>query len=83
MIGLYRASFRPVAKRSTLDIDDTFDAVHGGQPLRLWGRGVPTAPRRAEFTGGRLTAGGDPHPAAVPALTRKPMKQHEDFCNRR
>ena len=36
MVGLYRASFAQVPKRITLDIDDTFDAVHGGQQLRLF-----------------------------------------------
>jgi Transposase DDE domain group 1 len=36
MIDLYCASFRQVPKRITLDIDDTFDAVHGGQQLRLF-----------------------------------------------
>jgi hypothetical protein len=36
MIGLYCASFRQVPKRIVLDIDDTFDAVHGGQQLRLF-----------------------------------------------
>ena len=36
MVDLYCASFRQVPKRITLDIDDTFDAVHGGQQLRLF-----------------------------------------------
>jgi hypothetical protein len=36
MADLYCASFRQVPKRITLDIDDTFDAVHGGQQLRLF-----------------------------------------------
>ncbi len=36
MVDLYCASFREVPKRITLDIDDTFDAVHGGQQLRLF-----------------------------------------------
>ena len=36
MIGLYCASFRQVPRRITLDIDDTFDAVHGEQQLRLF-----------------------------------------------
>lgn len=31
MIGLYCASFAQVPKRITLDVDDTFDAAHGGQ----------------------------------------------------
>jgi hypothetical protein len=35
MVDLYCESFGKVRKRITLDIDDTFDAVHGGQPLRL------------------------------------------------
>mgnify|MGYP000101877242 CR=1 FL=1 len=36
MVELYCASFRQVPRRITLDIDDTFDAVHGGQQLRLF-----------------------------------------------
>ena len=30
MVGLYCDSFRQVPRRISLDIDDTFDAVHGG-----------------------------------------------------
>jgi hypothetical protein len=36
MVDLYCGSFRQVPRRITLDIDDTFDAVHGGQQLRLF-----------------------------------------------
>src|SRR6516162_489633 len=36
MVDLYCESFASVPKRITLDIDDTFDAVHGGQQLRLF-----------------------------------------------
>ena len=36
MIELYCASFRQVPRRIVLDVDDTFDAVHGGQQLRLF-----------------------------------------------
>src|SRR5664279_4920774 len=36
MVDLYYESFTSVPKRITLDIDDTFDAVHGGQQLRLF-----------------------------------------------
>src|SRR5437763_6612073 len=36
MIDLYCASFRQVPSRIVLDIDDTFDAVHGEQQLRLF-----------------------------------------------
>jgi hypothetical protein len=36
LIDLYCGSFRQVPKRITLDWDDTFDAVHGGQQLRLF-----------------------------------------------
>jgi hypothetical protein len=36
MVELYCASFAQVPKHITLDIDDTFDAVHGGQQLRLF-----------------------------------------------
>ena len=34
MVDLYCGSFRQVPRRITLDIDDTFDAVHRGQHLR-------------------------------------------------
>ena len=36
MVDLYCESFHQVPGRITLDIDDTFDAVHGGQQLRLF-----------------------------------------------
>ena len=36
MIDLYCASYARVPKRIVLDFDDTFDAVHGGQQLRLF-----------------------------------------------
>jgi hypothetical protein len=36
LVDLYCASFRQVPRRIVLDLDDTFDAVHGGQQLRLF-----------------------------------------------
>ena len=36
LIEQYCASFRQVPKRIVLDVDDTFDRVHGGQQLRLF-----------------------------------------------
>jgi hypothetical protein len=36
MVDLYCESFKQVPRRITLDIDDTFDAVHGGQQLRVF-----------------------------------------------
>jgi hypothetical protein len=36
MVDHYCESFRQVPRRIVLDIDDTFDAVHGGQQLRLF-----------------------------------------------
>ena len=36
MIDLYCGSYARVPKRIVLDFDDTFDAVHGGQQLRLF-----------------------------------------------
>ena len=36
LIEQYCASFRRAPKRILLDIDDTFDRVHGGQQLRLF-----------------------------------------------
>src|SRR4051812_41431989 len=45
MVDLYCSSFQQVPKRIVLDIDDTFDAVHGGESIRM--SGVFT-PRRLE-----------------------------------
>jgi len=36
LIDQYCGSFRQVPRRIVLDIDDTFDRVHGGQQLRLF-----------------------------------------------
>jgi Transposase DDE domain group 1 len=36
LVEQYCGSFRAVPKRVVLDIDDTFDRVHGGQQLRLF-----------------------------------------------
>lgn len=36
MADLYCASYRQVPRRIVLDIDDTIDAVHSGQQLRLF-----------------------------------------------
>ena len=36
LVEQYCASFRHVPKQIVLDVDDTFDAVHGGQQLRLF-----------------------------------------------
>jgi hypothetical protein len=36
LIDQYCASFRQVPQRIVLDVDDTFDRVHGGQQLRLF-----------------------------------------------
>ena len=36
MVDLYCASFRQVPRRIVLDVDDTFDAVHGEQQMRLF-----------------------------------------------
>jgi hypothetical protein len=36
LVDLYCGSFRQVPGQIVLDVDDTFDAVHGGQQLRLF-----------------------------------------------
>jgi hypothetical protein len=36
LVDIYCGSFRQVPGRIVLDVDDTFDAVHGGQQLRLF-----------------------------------------------
>src|SRR5271165_3850560 len=48
MVDLYCASFAKVPKRITLDIDDRFDAVHGGQQLRLFNAHVACPRARPE-----------------------------------
>src|SRR4051812_22699570 len=54
MVDLYCASFRQVPKQIVLDIDDTFDAVHGGQQL------VPVIDRlRSRFAIGRVCVVAD------------------------
>ncbi len=47
MVDLYCESFHKVPKRITLDIDDTFDAVHGDQPASLIGKSHAMAPPSA------------------------------------
>src|SRR5271165_3287352 len=56
MVDLYCASFREVPKRITIDIDDTFDAVHGGQQLRLFNAHVACPRARPE---GRIRISAD------------------------
>jgi hypothetical protein len=36
LVDQYCGAFRTVPKRIVLDIDDTFDRVHGAQQLRLF-----------------------------------------------
>jgi hypothetical protein len=62
MVDLYCASFHKVPKRITLDIDDTFDAVHGGQQLRLFNaavRAVVAAECVPQFASLRVRAADD------------------------
>ncbi len=46
MADHYCQSFRQVPRRIVLDIDDTFDAVHGGQQLRLFNAYYTNRPRQ-------------------------------------
>ncbi len=48
IVGFYCGSLRQMLRRIVLDVDDTFDAVHGAQQLRLFHarqRASPTSPR--------------------------------------
>jgi hypothetical protein len=98
MVALYCESFSTVPKRITLDIDDTFDAVHGGQQLRLFNAHYDeyriSADRRVRWRGpfhhrrasSRQTAqrqGGQALPA--PAVARAPsqLAPHRDPAARR
>ena len=56
MVDLYCEWFAKVPKRITLDIDDTFDAVHGGQQLRLFNAHVACPRARPE---GRIRLSAD------------------------
>src|SRR3984893_5186493 len=96
MVDLYCESFRQVPKRIVLDIDDTFDAVHGGQQLRLFNAHYdeygfqPIVRRRRPLRHGcaspRQTAGwqGDSHLPAPPAAgDPDQLAQHPDIAARR
>ncbi len=56
MVDLYCESFGKVPQRITLDIDDPFDAVHGGQQLRLFNAHVACPRARPE---GRIRLSAD------------------------
>ena len=56
MVALYCASFRQVPRCIVLDLDDTFDAVHGGQQLRLY---VPAGDDRKLDEAEKLADAGD------------------------
>jgi hypothetical protein len=43
LVDLYCGSFRQMPRRIVLDIDDTFDAVHGAQQLRLFNARITTS----------------------------------------
>src|SRR5271154_2482628 len=58
MVDLYCESYCKVPKRIVLDIDDTFDAVHGGQQLRLFNaHSVGSAGYQPGLLGGLITGG--------------------------
>src|SRR5262249_47806135 len=98
MVDLYCASFMHVPKRIVLDIDDTFDAVHGGQQLRLFNAhydeyGFPAdcrvrrrRPLHHSCASPRQTAGwqGDSRLPAPPAAgDPDQLAQHPDIAARR
>jgi hypothetical protein len=56
MVDLYCESFHQVPGRITLDIDDTFDAVHGGQQLRLFNATMNTAFSRSSCSTARAVS---------------------------
>ena len=62
MVDLYCESFQRVPKRITLDIDDTFDAVHGGQQLRLFNAHYDEYVRNPVQRGHRFRGKADSNP---------------------
>jgi hypothetical protein len=83
MAALYRASFRRVPKRIVLDVDDTFDPVHGEQRMRLFdayhdGYGFQPLP---VFDGEGRPVTAMPRPARRPsgvearAFLRRPVRE--------
>src|SRR3984893_12632755 len=97
MVDLYCESFRQVPKRIVLDIDDTFDAVYGGQQLRLFNahydeygfqpiRVRRRGPLRHGCASPRQTAGwqGDSRLPAPPAAgDPDQLAQHPDIAVRK
>ena len=82
MVDLYCELFAEVPKRITLDIDDTFDAVHGGQQLRLFNGYYDEYGFQpiVVFDGeGRFFAAGfvppeRPNGAEIPLFLRRPLR---------
>ena len=79
MVDLYCESFRQVPRRITLDIDDTFDAIHGGQQLRL----LQCALRRIWFPADRRIRRRRPlHHAVLRSAERPGGKEIRAFLRR-
>ncbi len=73
MVAQYCASFRQVPRRITLDIDEIFDAVHGGQQMRLFNAyydeyGINRDQLRAIQRGARSHQPGSDRPILVAPL---------------
>jgi len=82
VIGLYRASFRQVPKRSTLDIDDTFDAARGAH-LTPHPTAVPVWPSPASRDRVQHRAGSESGAVAVVADLAGTRNQRRNTPHRR
>ncbi|MET3596921.1 hypothetical protein ABID26_006345 [Mesorhizobium shonense] len=82
MVDLYCASVRQIPKRIVLDIDDTFDAVHGGQQLRLFNahhheygfQPIVVFDRDGRFVGAVLRPARRPSGAEIRPQLRRPVR---------
>src|SRR3954452_13291643 len=86
MVDLYCSSFRQVPKRIVLDIDDTFDAVHGGQQLRLFNayhdeygfQPIVVFDGEGRFVTAGLRPAKRPKGTDIPALLRRGLRAIRD-----
>ena len=79
LVEQYCGSFRAVPKRVVLDIDDTFDRVHGGQQLRLFNayyddygfQPIVVFDAEGRFVGALLRPGKRPSGVEIQAFLRR------------
>jgi hypothetical protein len=84
LIEQYCASFRQAPNRIVLDIDDTFDRVHGGQQLRLFNafhddygfQPIVVFDGEGRFVTAMLRPGKRPSGTRDPRLCASPGRRH-------